>query len=86
MKFHSVDLMPDEYEALLEIIRLSLRVQIAESDYVFSMSNWYLSNPRMCVRMLEVLNPKRWIPFQAFDEARACSIQSVCPELSLKAQ
>lgn len=58
MKIQNVDLMPEEYQALLEIVRVTLRSQAGENSLDLSRLDFYLSNPRMCVRLLEVLNPK----------------------------
>jgi hypothetical protein len=71
MRTEIVDLLPDEYEALLEIIRQTLRSRAADENLVLSRCSSYQSNPRMCVRLLEVLNPKRQIPFQKFIRLQA---------------
>jgi hypothetical protein len=58
MKTQVIDLMPDEYQALLAIIRHAFRAHTDESSVDVSRTDWYQSNPRMCLRLLEVLNPK----------------------------
>jgi hypothetical protein len=58
MKIQNVDLMPEEYQALLEIVRVTLRSRSVENGSDFCRFDWYQSSPRMCVRLLEVLNPK----------------------------
>jgi hypothetical protein len=58
MRIQNIDLMPEEYQALLEIIRVTLRSQAVEIRPDLSRGDWYPSNPRMCLRLLEVLNPK----------------------------
>ena len=58
MRIQNIDLMPEEYQALLEIVRVTLRSQAVENSWGLSRFDWYQSNPRMCVRLLEVLNPK----------------------------
>jgi hypothetical protein len=58
MKIQNAYLMPEEYQALLEIVRVTLRSQTDEINASLSRVDWYRSNPRMCLRLLEVLNPK----------------------------
>jgi hypothetical protein len=58
MRIQNIDLMPEEYQALLEIIRTTLRSRALEISSDLSRSDWYQSNPRMCLRLLEALNPK----------------------------
>ena len=58
MRIQNIDLMPEEYQALLEIIRATLRSRAVEISSDLSRVDLYQLNPRMCVRLLEVLNPK----------------------------
>ena len=58
MRIQNIDLMPEEYQALLEIIRTTLRSRSVEISSDLSRVDLYQLNPRMCVRLLEVLNPK----------------------------
>jgi hypothetical protein len=58
MRIQNIDLMPEEYQSLLEIIRTTLRSRSVENSSDLSRSGGYQSNPRMCLRLLEVLNPK----------------------------
>ena len=58
MRIQNIELMPEEYQALLEIIRTTLRSRALEISSDLSRVDFYQSNPRMCLRLLEVLNPK----------------------------
>jgi hypothetical protein len=58
MRIQNGDLMPEEYQALLEIIRVTLPSRSVEISSDLSSVDLYQSNPRMCLRLLEVLNPK----------------------------
>jgi hypothetical protein len=58
MRIQNIDLMPEEYQALLEIIRTTLRSRAVEISSDLSRVDLYQLNPRMCLRLLEVLNPK----------------------------
>ena len=58
MKIQNIDLMPEEYQALLEIVRVTLRSKTVENSLDLSKFDCYQLNPRMCLRLLEVLNPK----------------------------
>ena len=73
MKIRNVDLMPAEYNALLEIIRRDLRFQTAQISACLMGGDWYESNPRMCTRLLEILNPKRLTLHQALYEPQSSS-------------
>lgn len=71
MKVNNVNLMPAEYNALLEIIRRDLRSQTAQISAGRMESNWYESNHRMCTRLLELLNPKRLTLHRLLNEAQS---------------
>jgi hypothetical protein len=58
MRIQNIELMPEEYQALLEIIRTTLRFRSVEIRSDLGRVDLYQSSPRMCVRLLEVLNPK----------------------------
>jgi hypothetical protein len=58
MEIENVYLMLGEYQVLLEIIRVTLRFQAVEISTDLSRVDRYQSNPRMCLRLLEYLNPK----------------------------
>lgn len=73
MKVQSVDLLPAEYNALLEIVRRDLRSQTAQISAGLIGGDWYESNARMCTRLLELLNPKRRTLHQILYEVQSCS-------------
>jgi hypothetical protein len=73
MRIQSVDQMPEEYQALLEIIRRDLRSQTTQSNAGLMGGDWYESNPRMCMRLLGLLNPKRRTLHRALYEAQSSS-------------
>jgi hypothetical protein len=73
MKVQNVDLLPAEYNALLEIIRRDLRSQTTQISAGLMEGDWYESNARMCTRLLELLNPKRHTLHRVLDEAQSSS-------------
>jgi hypothetical protein len=73
MKVQNVNLMPAEYDALLEIIRRDLRSQTTRISAGSMGGDWYESNHRMCTRLLELLNPKRRTLHQALYEVQKSS-------------
>ena len=59
MNILDVDLLPAEYDALLETIRRDFRIESLRSRLEASEQDLHRANARMCIRLLEILNPKR---------------------------
>jgi hypothetical protein len=60
MKMDSlVDLLPHEFEALMEALRRDLRSEIAKSKTDLAWTEWHCANVRKTIRILDTINPKR---------------------------
>jgi hypothetical protein len=73
MNILDVNLMPAELDALLETIRRDFRAQSLQGALPTFEQNLHRANARMCIRLLEILNPKR----QAIKKICVTSISEV---------
>jgi hypothetical protein len=61
MKHSLVELLPDEFESLMEALRRDLRSEIAKSESDAIWADWHRHNVRKTIRILDAINPKRQI-------------------------